>query len=328
MNNKEFNKQLLEIYESGDIERFNEVNEKYNMGLSSIEDIKLVEDRPIFNLDVFFEGWDGQYMKNYTTSRLISNIEPDRKYKLKEPVLNVISYSYMIFHVLTQLQVNPNIDEVLDNVELQISSEMAKDILISEGFVEEIGDGYVEITDYGFFRLGGVNWVSFYDNFLDYFDFDDFERYMKEYDTGSVVKNCLNYLDENLKVAYEDKDFYRLHDVFSSKAMVYLNSGEFKNALLEELKLFVLKLNPVFLDEIDCGKYLAIEYPNINNIIELNDLSDNNNLKKVLYRAWFEIDLGKMLMTKKEAFNYLSRAFDSEVLNDLSREICEKYFNK
>ena len=328
MDNKEFRKAVLEIYESGDVERFNELNQEYNMGLSSIDQLKFVEDRPTFDLNLFIEGWDGQYMKNYTTSRFVVNTEPNRKYKLEEPFLNIISYSYMIFHVLMQLQQNPNLDEVLENVDLQISNEKAKDILISEGFVEEIGDGYVDITDYGFLRLRGVNWVSFYESFLDYFDFDDFERYMKEYDTGDVVKNSLNYLEEHLKIAYNKKDFYRLHDVFSSKAMIYLYNQDIKKALLEELKIFVLKLNPVFLDKIDCEKYFAIEYPNINNIFELYNLSGSKSLKRVLYRAWFDLELGNMLMTKKEAYDYLSRAINGGVLDDLSQEICDKYFNK
>ena len=80
------------------------------------------------DLSRYYENYNAQYFKNYTTSRFIVNIEPLHKYKLKEPEFNIVSYSYMIHHVLTGLQNNPNIDEVLNNVELQIPNDMAKNI--------------------------------------------------------------------------------------------------------------------------------------------------------------------------------------------------------
>lgn len=320
--------ELLKAYENNDVKSFNRLNEQYNLGLTSIDQVELIEDRPTVDLSRYYENYNAQYMKNYTTSRFIVNLEPLPKYKLKEPEFNLVSYSYMIYHVLTRLQENPNLNEVLDEVELQFPSDVAENLLESKDFIEIHGDGTATITSYGFFRLQGVNWVGFYETCLDYFDFDDFERYMQEYDTGSVIKNALNYLEEHLKIAKETKDFNRLHDVCSSKALIYLQEEEFKKSLLEELKIFILKLNPVYLDKIDPESYYAIEFPNVNNIFELNDLAEVKNLKRVLYRAWIELDLKDTFMTKKEAFKYLTRAGDGEMLDELSMEIADKYFKK
>lgn len=326
MNEKKMFDELVKAYRENDVELFNELNNQYELGLTSIDQIEYVENRPTFDLSMYYENYNAQYMKNYTTSRFIVNFEPLPKHILKKPEINIVSYSYMIYHVLTNLETNPKIDEVLDNVELQFSSDFAKDLLESKGFIEIDSKGFAEITDYGYFRLMGVNWVGFYEQFLDYFDFDDFERYMQENDTGKVVKNSLNYLDEHLKIAYAKKEFDRLHDVFSSKAMIYLNEQEFKKALIEELKIFTLKLNPIYLNKEDLDSYYAIEYPNINNISELSDLAEVKSLKRILYKAWMDIEFEEMLMTKKDAFKYLSRAFDGEILEELSDEIANKYF--
>ncbi len=326
MDNEFIYNELLKAYETNDIDLFDEINNKYGLGLTSIDQVEFVEVRPTIDLSKYFVNYRAQYMKNYTTSRFLVNLEPLPKYILKEPEFNIVSYSYMIFHVLTELQVNPNLDEVLDSVELEFESDLAKDILTSQGFVDVDGNGDATITGYGLMRLAGVDWVKFYEIYLDYFDFNDFERYMKEYDTGSVVKNSLNYLEEHLKIAYDKKEFNRMHDVFSSKAMIYLYEEDFKKALLEELKIFVLKLNHIFLSQDELDSYKAIEFPNINNIIELEVLSQVKSLKRILYRAWIEIDLDEMLMTKKEAYGYLVRAMDGEILDDLSDEIVDKYF--
>ena len=326
MNENKIYDKLVKAYRENDVELFNKLNNQYNLGLTSIDQIALVEDRPTFDLSRYYENYNAQYMKNYTTSRFIVNLEPLPKHILKKPEFNIVSYSYMIYHVLTNLQVNPKIDEILGNVELQFPSDFAKDLLESKGFIEIDSEGFAEITDYGYFRLMGVNWVGFYEQYMDYFDFDDFERYMQENDTGSVVKNSLNYLDEHLKIAYAKKEFDRLHNVFSSKAMIYLNEKEFKKALIEELKIFTLKLNPIYLDKGDLDSYYAIEYPNINNILELYDLAEVKSIKRVLYKAWMDIEFEERLMTKKEAFNYLSRAFDGEIIDELSEEVANKYF--
>ena len=233
----------------------------------------------------------------------------------------------MIFHVLSEIQDNPNLDEVLKHVDLPFNKNFAKDILLSKGFLKPISKNTneVEITDYGLFRLSGVEWVGFYEMCLDYFDFDDFERYMQNNDVRNVVKNALNYLDENQKMAYDQKDFYRLHDVFSSKALIHVNNQNFKEALNEELKLFILKLNPIYLDKNDLKTYDAIEYPNINNILELHDLAEINNLKDAFYNSWDEMKLEKMLMTKNDAFQYLTKTCNGETLDELSIEINKKY---
>lgn len=327
MNRQNVFDELLKAYFSDDGKLFNELNDKYHLGLTSLDQVELVEDRPTFDLSRYYEDWNGQYFKNYTTSRFIVNMEPLPKHILKKPEFNIVSYSYMIYHVLTALQENPDIDEVLNNVELQFPRDVAKDLLSSQGFVEIKSNGDADITSYGFLRLRGVNWVNYYDSYLDYFDFDDFERYMKENDTGSVFKNSLNYLDEHLKIAYGQKQFNRMHDVFSSKAMIYLHEEEFKNALIEELKIFILKINAIFLDKKDLESFYAIEYPNINNILELESLAEINNLKRALYRAWFDLELDdEMLLTKKEAFDYLKRACDGEVIDELAGEVADKYF--
>ena len=327
MDNRIIFKKLLDAYENNDVEAFEELNNGYNLGLTSIDQIELLEDRPVFDLSQYCSSGNAQYMKNYTTSRFLVNLEPLPKYKLKELELNIVMYSYMIYHVLTPLLEDSDLEEVLDNVELQFDSKSARNILESKGFIDVVSDNEAYVTEYGLLRLGGVQWVGFYESYLDYFHFDDFERYMIDNDTGSVPKNALNYLDEHLKIAQENKEFNRMHDVFSSKAMVYaLSEKEFKKALNEELKIFVLKLNPVYLNKKALKSHKAVEFPNINNILVLEDLAKVKSLKRALYKAWMDIEFDEMLMTKNEAFEYLTRASDGEVLDDLSDEISDKYF--
>ena len=319
-------RELLKAYNENDVEYFEEINSEFGLGLTSIDQVELVESRPVLDLSRYYENAHPQYMRNYTTSRKIVELEPLHKHVLLKDEFKIRSYSIVIYRVLNQLKETPYLDAVLENVEINMDKDMAMEFLLFKGLVEPIGDDEVIITDYGEMRLRGVNWVKLYETYLDYFDFDDFEHYMKVNDTGNVVKNAHNYLNDNLKVAYDEKDFYRLHDVFSSKALLYLHEEKFNEALNEELKVFILKLNPVYLNKDDLKDYVAVEYPNINNIVELADLIEIEKLDSVFSKAWCEMELDSMLMSESEAFQYLERATNGETIPDLSAEIADKYF--
>ena len=377
MNIEYIYKQLAKAYKTNNVELFNELNEKYKIGLESIDDVELIENRPTIDLSKYFKNWDAEYYKNYTTSRSIVNIEPLHKHELDSEGFKITSYSMVIYKVLNALKDNPNLDEVLNQVEINMDASIAKDFLISKELIKPKAfnkrelrkkyskysedelkkelksysldidgnkktlikrlidydlthkdkSGNYTITQYGNHRLNGVSWVSLYEGYLEYFDFIDFENYMQDYDTGSVMQNSFNYLEENLEMAYDDRDFYRLHDVFCSYAMLNLNEQDFEKSLEWELKVFILKLNPVFLDKEDLNKTEAIEYPNINNIMVLSVLAEIEDLTDIFTKCWSNMELGEMLIDEKSALDYLNKAFDCEDIEKLNDEYVDKYFN-
>lgn len=355
-------KNLLECYNNNDIELFNELNSEYGLGLDSIDDVQNIEGREMLELD---EDAGLQYTKNYTYSRLIADLinHEEDKHSLDLMELHVRSYSIVIFNVIGGLHVNSKLNEVLDMVDLNVSKDIAKDFLISNGLIEKGGtdnrklrkkykkydlnqlkeeleshnlntdgnrdalinrlikfenENTYSITEYGMYRFLGVNWVAFYNTFLDYFDFDDFEYYMTENDTGDVVKNSLNYIDENIKKSYADRDFNRLHDSFSSLALISIYSKCYDDALINELKVLILRLNPIFLDKEELEDYIPLHYSNINNIDSLSTLTGVDDLKPVFSDAWDEIEFDKRMMSKEDAYEYLDEALNGNIdeLND------------
>ena len=149
---------------------------------------------------------------------------------------------------------------------------------------------------------------------------------MMEHNSIDFIQNAINYLNEHLKIAYQRKDFHRLHDVFSAKSFLYLHNEEFKKALTEELHLYMLRLNPIFLSPEELESYEAIEYSNINNIGILSIFANTHNLKKIFNKTWSHMKFKDRLISKKMSLKYLNRAVGGEDLDELSWEISEKYF--
>ena len=328
MNNEIIYKQLAKAYKNKDKKLFKSLNKRYGLGIDSIEQIPLVENRPCIDLSMFYEEGDAIYMKNYCTSRFITDMDESvPKHMFNEDRFNIVTYSMFIYEVLSELPNNPNLDEAISQFDFELEDKIVKDILVSNGFVELKNNGDAFVTDYGEMRLFAVNWVGFYKLCLDYFHFYDFEEYMNQYDTGDVVENAHNYLNENLKIAYKRHDFSRLHDVFASKAIVHVSQKEFEQALFNELKLYIVKLNPIYLSDDDLKDYKAIEYPNVNNLDVLSDLAEID-VADIFDKCLNELEIDKILISKDDALSYLNRAWDGEELDELSSEIYDKLGEK
>ena len=71
--------------------------------------------------------------------------------------------------------------------------------------------------------------------------------------SNSNIKNI------NIKKGYADRDFNRLHDSFSSLALININSECFDEALINELKIFILAILSSFLGNNRLHS-IAVEY--------------------------------------------------------------------
>ena len=192
----------------------------------------------------------------------------------------------------------------------------------------EFDENEFKLTRKGEELLKGTQWVELYDKYMDYFDLDDFEGYMMKNKTCSFIQNAINYLDEHQKIGSRNNDFHRLHDAFSAKALIYIHNEEFKKALMAELQLYILRMNPIYLTSDEMKSYEPLIFSNIGNINILSYLANISNLKKTFSNAWKQMQLNPMLISKKMCLRYLNRVLDGEDLDDVSSEIANKYFSK
>ena len=218
--------------------------------------------------------------------------------------------------------------EILRKNHLKLSGNKIELVLRlkENNLYSEFEENEFQLTEDGEYLLSGSQWIEIYEQCMDYFDLDDLENYMMDHNSIDFIQNAINYLNEHLKIAYQRKDFHRLHDVFSAKSFLYLQNEEFKKALTEELHLYMLRLNPVFLSPEELESYEAMEYSNINNIGILSIFSNVHNLKKIFNKTWRHMKFTNRLISKKMSLKYLNRAVGGEDLEELSLEISEKYF--
>ena len=200
--------------------------------------------------------------------------------------------------------------------------------LLENNLFHEFGVKDFILTSKGETALRRTSWVNTFMTNMDYFDFDDFLDFLIENKSyaSNFERMALRYLNHHLKIAYENKDFHRLHDVYASRALCHMQWEDIKKALKDELTLFIIRLNPIFLDDGELKSYNPIEFSNVHNISELVDYCNIHNFKKLFNKSWSEIRLEKRLVSKKMSLNYLNKAITGYNLEELSDEIKNRYY--
>lgn len=133
----ELNRKLVEIYKNNDEEAFSELLGEYPLGISDISEIANLEDRSVVDLSQYFMGDDVSYIRNYyALRRLIDMDKPVKRHVLNENTELKTRPTYSARKVLNALKDNPNLDEVLDEVDINIDEQSLKDFLFDYVLVE------------------------------------------------------------------------------------------------------------------------------------------------------------------------------------------------
>ena len=369
---------LLKIYKENDEKAFIELKEKYDLPIDDIEEIGKLDSC----VPMEFPMYGITYLKNfYTSTALIDLDKPINKHTLEGSAEFRVgdvpdNYTYYVYKILSGLNENSNLKEVLESQNLNSHSEYVfklfqdnyieskeygekiygfllrkftvKELkqllrkhklklsgnkddlilrLIKNNLFYEFGINNFVLTSKGEFALKKTSWVNTFMTNMDYFDFDDFLNFMIENQSiSNFEKLASKYLNQQLKIAYKNRDFHRLHDVHASKALLSIRWENIKKALIYELKLFIIRLNPIYLTNDDLKSYNPVEYSNIHNIVELGGYCNIYNFKKLFNKSWSELYLEKKLIPKKRCLNYLNKAMEGYDLDELSDEIRENYY--
>ncbi len=89
--------------------------------------------------------------------------------------------------------------------------------------------------------------MFFYEEYLNTFNFDDFHNFYNE-SKFDLNTTAINFLNRHLKIARQNRDFNRLIASYVAKGHVYDHMGKYRKSLKFELRVFILNLNPLYLD--------------------------------------------------------------------------------
>ena len=236
------------------------------------------------------------------------------------------NHSYPIPEVIDEKHSLDKLNEILkkNEIEKQDTKDEAIHKIIENGLVGETGISDFVVTPPGELAYDQTSWIDFLNDNLDIFDLNDFSNFTENYKNTPFEQQCEQYLSEHLKIAFTKKDHKKIHDTIASKS---LSNTMFKNpsaALNDEIQLFIVNLNPVYLDDLE--DYNFISKSNISNIASLSQAANKKNLKKVFNKNWDKLDFDKIVIGKKTALKYLTDAVNGKNIEDIEKNIKKEYF--
>lgn len=231
-----------------------------------------------------------------------------------------IKNAYDYFKKTPPHYITPKLPSQKPNVKLEsyiaLKSGNANEFLIENGYIDSL-----KITKKGEEYLESISWIGDYLIFLDSFDFYEFEEYLDDAFTASAVK----FLDVHEDLAIKRNDFRALFDVHTSRALLDIANKDFESGLKEELKLFIVRLNP----NADKSQLLFHEGINQVNVLNLNTLMafcEAEDIKAMFKDAWNSLDYEKIYFDEKSSFDILIRALTATDLDRINKDIEKAYF--
>lgn len=181
-----------------------------------------------------------------------------------------------------------------------------------------------ELTENGKKFLNDFEWIDLYDVCLNDFEFDDFYKFVDENESNDLIQMGFEYIDKHLEHAHECEDFGYVSDCINARVFIYVYAEDTYEALIEEIKNYIFRINPIYDYEDYYSIYVLLNYYDIEGIRSYASQLEIDNLEEIFNNVWDSMNLEKEFVSKKEAYKFLNELFNEEKFNDL----CENYLKE
>lgn len=299
-------KTLSEIIDIDVNEIIDDVNHSQESEISERYRIRLDDD-------TFYVKNSYQYFKKTPVHYLSSNPSFEK---------SLYNQKIALYHILTCQNTNFNLAQTMaDCIYCKGHENEIAEFLFENELVESHDNSSVNVTAKGIEYLNSISWIEYYLIFLDRFDFREFDEFMKV----DFWNSALEFLDTHYNLAVKRHDLTGQFDAQSSKALYHILTRDMRNALDEEMKLFIIRLNPVHESPDELIFHEALNPVNVSNLNSLLEICEIDDAEKLFIKNWDELDLENPVISKRDSLKYLMDALKLDNLDDLNRS-AEKYY--
>ena len=229
-----------------------------------------------------------------------------------------------LFRVINYMNEGYTFDDACDEIYInsKLTKQGLKDLAVRKNFITPND----EIKDDGYEFVINNEWMYFYRYYLESFNFDDFEAFYKE-NSFKVEDAGIEFVNKHICIAEEKKDYQRLIDSYKAKGHIYDHLSRYNKSLRYELKVFILKLNPIYLNEEELKMHIPLDDYNIDTLCNFHSVYSLSQIKKSFNKEWKKINFEKIYINRKKSWEILLKLFKGEDVEKYSDEISEKYFS-
>ena len=323
-------------HDSGKINILDNVNNKKKKkhSFNNLENLNY-EKYTLAYKDAAIYDFIKKFKNNQNIELTNSIIEIDHDFKNDYLKRTVLEEGYISNHVsednkseyVENLKVS-QLKEILKDNDLPINGNKKKLIKRVMDYVPayNLKETTYHITQKGKAFLENNKQIFFFNKFLKKYYYYEFAKYYELYKMP-LNDVCIKFLEDHLEKSVEKRDFDAYID--SATTLAYMNKlyGDNELALYYELKIFIIRLNPVYLDEELYSYYQPIQEKNIENIKTIL-FEQSINLKYEFNNAWNLKEFDGIIIPENKCLNILNKMLAGEDRDFMNENIREIYLQK
>lgn len=206
------------------------------------------------------------------------------------------------------LKQSGNKTELLERVMLNIS-------------LKKIKSKVPKITELGFQFKEDSFHLLYHRKYLENYIYEEFRDFYNKNEKTDIDKITIEFLDKHVQKAINSNNHSQLIDSLKLQSKLYFNMQDIEEVLRLELKIFLINVNMLFIDEVYYDYYNPINEETFENLKKLMYTYDFEEMVFLIGLIYDEFDENDFNISLDETEDILRRVYTNNNLSSLNKRI-------
>lgn len=163
--------------------------------------------------------------------------------------------------------------------------------------------------------------MLYHNEYLKNYVYEEFENFYNDSKKTSIDEISIDFLDKHIQKAVKSKNHNQLIDSLRLQSMFYSNTRDLEEVLRIELKIFLINLNMLYVDDVYYDYYEAIDETTFKNLKKLMYEYDFDEMLFILGLIYREFDEKDLHIGMDEVEDILHRAYSQNNAHSLNYRV-------
>lgn len=200
--------------------------------------------------------------------------------------------------------------------------------ILKEVPLEKIQSKIPHITDKGIDFIEENRHLDFHYYYLRDYIFSEFEEYYNDNKEEYLTLLAMDFIEEHIFKAIETSNHDQLIDSLRIHSNLYSKSGDYDGVLRDELEIFMLNLNMIYIDPNYYSYYKPVDNETWETIYSFKGMLTEEEFAEIFEKVYKSFDEKLLIVSFEDTVRYLKEIFRHYHIRVLNYEIKERYYKR
>lgn len=163
--------------------------------------------------------------------------------------------------------------------------------------------------------------ILYHNKYLEKYVYEEFEKFYNNSKKTSIVDITIDFLEKHIEKAINTRNHNQLTDSLRLQSMLYADTQDIEEVLRIELKIFLININMLYVDDVYYDFYEAIDETTFKNLKKLLYEYDYDEMLFILSLIYQEFDEKDMNIGMEELEEVLHKVYTQNNVHNLNYRI-------